>query len=428
MILKNALAILFSVALASNSLASELISQAFIEKHSSEIFYELVEFRRDLFSYPEASGQEERTSSQVAQYLTNLGLEVKTNVGGYGVVGILRGGKKGRHIAWRADMDAAKFQYGAELNGHSHDNSVGHVCGHDVHTTIGLGIANVLSQRRQSVPGVIYFLFQPAEESQEGAKAMIEDGLFDQVELDEIYAAHVAPMEVGTVTTMPGNLFAHARRMVLSFDGTDDHDALSEFVASSVNSLVRIKSPDKFGDLQNIIDPSLGLENPKTIYADYVIVSGKPSSNQRDERLEFHVEVYVTEIDELDRLTQKIKAKLQRSAYASRLRSVQYFHEREGVNNDASLVASAMTALRDQFGEETVQINHGKMPYASEDFGHFQKTVPGVYFFLGASNSKLGMNAFPHMPEFEVDEASIKVGVSYFSSLLLSRAGGQTYK
>ena len=186
------------------------------EEYSKSIYPELIKLRRDLFEHPEASGQEKRTSAIVADYLTDLGLEVKTNIGGYGVVGILNGAKPGKRIAWRADMDAAQFVFGEHEN---HD--VAHVCGHDVHTTIGLGIANTLSQNIENLEGSVYFLFQPAEESQKGAKAMINDGVFEMIQADEIYAAHVGPMPTGVIATKDGNLFSHSRLIEIEFNGTD---------------------------------------------------------------------------------------------------------------------------------------------------------------------------------------------------------------
>lgn len=423
MILRNLSIALIFTALTSSAFANDnAYTHNFIAEYSASIYYELVEFRRDLFRHPEASGEEKRTSAQVAKYLTDLGLEVKTNVGGYGVVGILKGGKKGKRIAWRADMDGAKFEHSHSDGEEFGDSDVGHVCGHDVHTTIGVGIANVLSQKREHLAGEVYFLFQPAEENQLGAKAMISDGLFDLIKPDEIYAAHVAPMETGVISTRPGNLFAHARRMKVSFNGTDDREGLTSAVTSIMNSLVHIQSPAKFNQLQNVVDPDIGLSNPNSIYTDYVMFSGNPSSNQRGQNLEFQTEIFVTSLEELTFVEQKIKQMIGNTKYSARFRSVQYFHDREGVNNDSALVQSTTTALRDLYGEEVESINYGQIPYSSEDFGHFQRTVPGVYFFLGASNAKLGINAFPHMPGFEVDETSIKVGVSYFSSLIIDRA------
>ena len=393
----------------------------FIDSYSASIYHELVEIRRDLYNHPEPSGEEQRTSTIVAQYLLDLGLEVKTNVGGYGVVGVLKGAKPGKHIAWRADMDAARFSFGFDKQTNFYEHKAGHVCGHDVHTTIGLGIANVLSQNVTELAGTVYFLFQPAEESQEGAKAMIKDGLFELIEPDEIYGLHVGPMQTGTISTMPGNVFSHARRIRLDFDGIGDFEALTDTVNTVMRSLVRVESPSKFLKLQNITDPSLGLGNQNTIYRDYVIFYADPHARKLENGLAFHTEVYTTRREELDQVVQQIRDKLEQTKYKDRLRSVEYFDEREGVDNNPQLVKETISTLRSIFGADVVNKSYGQIPFSSEDFGHFQRKVPGVYFFLGAANENLGITAFPHMSNFSVDETSIKVGVNYFSTLILER-------
>ena len=130
-----------------------------IEKQTNEIFTNLVEIRRDFHEHPELAGNEKRTSKIIAEYLSNLGLEVKKGVAGYGVVGILKGGKEGKNIAWRADMDAIPNDFPDEVSYKSKNNGIQHGCGHDVHIAIGLGIAEVLSKNKESIKGTIYFIF-----------------------------------------------------------------------------------------------------------------------------------------------------------------------------------------------------------------------------------------------------------------------------
>lgn len=172
----------------------------FIQSHTDEIFDSLVKIRRDLHKHPEVSGEEKRTSEKIAEYLLSLGLEVKTGIGGNGVVGILKATKEGKHIAWRADIDAMPSDIPDVVDFKSEDRGVRHICGHDVHTTIALGIANVLASQKKHLKGTIYFIFQPAEESFTGAKAMINDGLFDIIKPEEIYGLHITPSPSGIVS------------------------------------------------------------------------------------------------------------------------------------------------------------------------------------------------------------------------------------
>jgi amidohydrolase len=141
-------------------------------QQSDKLFPELVKIRRDLHQYPELSGQEVRTSQIVATYLRELGMEVHTDIGGHGVVGILNAGKPGKKIARRADMDAIKSADAEEFSFQSLNPGVSHNCGHDLHTTIGLGIANVMSQMKEQIEGQVYFIFQPSEEAFTGAQAL----------------------------------------------------------------------------------------------------------------------------------------------------------------------------------------------------------------------------------------------------------------
>lgn len=394
------------------------------EQYSKKLYTELLRVRRDLYNNPEPSGHEKRTSAVVAKYLTDLGLEVKTNIGGYGVVGILESAQPGKRIIWRADMDAAKFQYSE--NDHDSDNDtinkdVAHVCGHDVHTTIGLGIANTLSQNVDDLAGTVYFLFQPAEESQQGAKAMIDDGLFDIIHADEIYAAHVAPMPTGIITTSPNNVYAHSRFLEVEFNGNDDVENISAMINNAMSSIVRMKSPEKFTNLLNVTDPELGLANPDTIYQDYVIFAGPAHEKKVNNRVVFSTELFTSDYKDIELVVEELEQKIRASKFSGRFDSISISHEREGVYNSQELVQEANQFFKDVYGENALQNNFGKIPFASEDFGHFQKTVPGVYFFIGVASAEEGHVAFPHMPGFDVDEMVIQYGVSRFSSLIEAR-------
>ncbi|MGB3143249.1 MAG: amidohydrolase, partial [Maribacter sp.] len=153
-----------------------------VESRTGEIFERLVAFRRDIHRHPELGGEEKRTAEKIREYLTSLGLEVKTGIGGHGVVGILRGGKDGRKIAWRADMDALASNSRDVVAFQSSNPGVRHICGHDVHVAIALGIADVLVSLKNQINGTIYFVFQPSEENVRGAKAMMDDGLFEMID------------------------------------------------------------------------------------------------------------------------------------------------------------------------------------------------------------------------------------------------------
>ena len=201
-----------------------------VQEHTDAIYDELVNIRRDLHQYPELAGHEKRTAQIVENYLLDLRLEVKKGFAGYGLVGILNGDKKGKKIAWRADMDAIDLRTMGNIHyPKSKKPGAAHLCGHDVHTAIGLGIANVLSQLKHHIDGTVYFVFQPAEETFQGAKTMVEDGLFSAIHPDEMYGLHVFPMEVGSVATKPEELFAYERKIKISFDKSLNQEAFNHF-------------------------------------------------------------------------------------------------------------------------------------------------------------------------------------------------------
>jgi amidohydrolase len=162
-----------------------------IRLQTDSLFTKLVGIRRDLHENPERAGNETRTSAMVAAHLRKLGLEVKTGQYGHSVVGILRGGHSGKTIAWRADLDALPGDFRDPVPFRSRKPGVHHACGHDVHITIALGIAEVLAKHRKSLQGTVVFVFQPEEETFKGAKALMERGVFSSIKPDEIYGLHI---------------------------------------------------------------------------------------------------------------------------------------------------------------------------------------------------------------------------------------------
>ena len=145
----------------------------------------MVEIRRDLHQNPELAGNEIRTAKVIADYLTDLGLKVKTGIAGYGVIGILKGKEDGKNVAWRADMDALLNDLPDDVSYKSKISGVQHGCGHDVHMAIGLGIAEVLAKNIDSIRGTIYFIFQPEEETFVGAKNIVNNDAFDKMNIDK---------------------------------------------------------------------------------------------------------------------------------------------------------------------------------------------------------------------------------------------------
>lgn len=190
-----------------------------------ELYPELVAFRRDLHMYPELSFHEEKTPQKIADYLKSLGFEVRTEVGGRGVVGLLRGGKPGKTVALRADFDALPIQDEKDVPYKSRIPGVMHACGHDLHTAALLGVAKALSEHKAQLAGNVVFIHQFAEETiPGGAKPMIEDGCLDGV--DVIYGAHVASdLPLGKVGVKEGYMMAAGDSFEIEIQGKGAHGA-----------------------------------------------------------------------------------------------------------------------------------------------------------------------------------------------------------
>jgi metal-dependent amidase/aminoacylase/carboxypeptidase family protein len=175
-----------------------------IAAYLDETAAEWVALRRDLHQHPELSGQEVRTAKVVADRLRRLGLEVRTGMGGHGVVGVLTGGRPGPLVAYRADMDAVRSNSPDPVAFPSLEPGIRHICGHDVHVTIGLALAAALAHVKADWPGRVMFIFQPSEENATGARAMLRAGLFTPAKPDAIFGLHSAPLDVGRITSKSG--------------------------------------------------------------------------------------------------------------------------------------------------------------------------------------------------------------------------------
>jgi amidohydrolase len=204
---------------------------------------EMKSIRRDLHAHPELAYEEQRTAQRVAQCLTNWGIEIRTGLGGTGVVGIIRGSltHDAHHaIGLRADMDALPMQ---ETNTFAHASQYPgkmHGCGHDGHTAMLLNAARYLANHREFA-GTVYFIFQPAEEGAAGAKRMIEDGLFDLFPMKAVFGMHNWPgMPVGSFGVTPGPIMASSNEFHITVHGKGAHAGMPQLGADPIMAAVQI--------------------------------------------------------------------------------------------------------------------------------------------------------------------------------------------
>ena len=399
----------------------ETLTQESIKLETDKIFGKLVEVRRNFHENAELAGKEKQTQEFIKQYLLGLGIEVKTDIYGYGIVGILNGTKPGKKIAWRAEMDALPNDFPDNVDFKSKAKGVQHSCGHDVHMAIALGIAEIFSKYRKSLNGTVYFIFQPEEETFIGAKNMIGIGLLSKIKPDEVYGLHVTALPVGQIIVKPNEMFAYQKRIRIRLKNELTKDKVNELTQKIHTLLSRAKIDSKPWEIQNISDSAVGLMNSNTIFKDYLIIDENFNTYSKNNELFLETYLYETNFSNLKKIIPKIKKMIENSNYKEQILSVSFVQENPTVNNDKKLTDIAVGILDNIYGKSFVAKDYGQVPFFNDDFVYFQQKIPGVYFFLGGSNIDKGIIAMNHSPNFKVDEECIRIGVKIFSSLIQER-------
>jgi amidohydrolase len=364
---------------------------------------ELIEIRRDIHRHPEPSGQEVRTAALVAERLAALGLEVETGVGGHGVVGILVGGKPGHVVAYRADMDAMRDNSPDPVPFRSENPGVRHICGHDIHTTVALGVAEALASIRGELPGTVKFVFQPAEENMQGAKAMIENGVLEDPAPSAIFAVHTAPLEVGQIGTVEGLGLPGTDVIRVRVTGGEAPAEVARAMArliSGVSTVGPPGSPEPEGD-------------------DFIWANARSSRLPGSDGYAVSGSVKASGEDQYASAKKQIKNGLKLLAAGETRYELEY-RDRvlADMINDVQLVRDSEGPLRRVLGAENV-IASGSSPYFGEDFAFYQQIIPGALYWLGVSNSEKGTVGMPHSPAYVADEESIMVGSRAMAAVLL---------
>ncbi|MDY7229587.1 M20 metallopeptidase family protein [Hyalangium rubrum] len=389
---------------------------ATITEKATALQPELISIRRDLHRHPELSGTERRTAGVVAERLTALGLEVRTGIGGHGVVGILRGGRPGPVVAYRADMDAVVGQeppgreYGSTVPG------VQHVCGHDLHTAIGIGVASILSSLREQMPGTAVFLFQPAEENIQGAQAMIRDGALVDPRPDVIYALHSFPFRVGTVAQ--GAVFAGLDQFTLELTGEHATSAVAQRLQARLSEFGTV-APLK--QAEQVAPYLADIQKPGGPYSTAIYMNVKISPSDVPTRFLVRGTVKASSDSMYPQLRQSVKEAVERelgaTGYQLSFRDAPF----PSMSSDPQVTAGAAPTLAEAVGEGNVLTLHATHIYSGEDFALFLQQLPGTMFLLGVANPARGILGAPHFPDFDADEESILIGTKAMSSVLWQR-------
>ena len=364
----------------------------------------LIEIRRHIHSHPELSGQEYQTAAFVAGVLSSSGLHVQEGVGKTGVIGELQGtGEDKRILAIRTDMDALPIQERSGLEFASRIEGIMHACGHDVHTTVGLGTAMILAQIAEEISGKVRFLFQPAEEIAQGASWMVADGAMDQV--SGILGVHVFPsIPAGSIGVRYGALTAAADDLEIIIMGESGHGARPHEAIDAIwiASQVIITLQQAISRTQNPLRPvvlSIGKINggrAPNIIADKVQLLGTVRS--------LHPETRANLPNWIERIVASVC-----NSYGAKYQ-VNYRQGIPSVQNDYFLTQLLQSSAEEAWGSDRVQV----LPEPSlgaEDFSVYLERSPGSMFRLGVGFKDRVMNYPLHHPQFEIDESAIVTGV-----------------
>jgi metal-dependent amidase/aminoacylase/carboxypeptidase family protein len=388
-----------------------------IAEEADKIYEEIVEIRHDLHKHPELSGKEERTSGVIAKQLKSMGLDVTTNVGGYGVVGVLQGKPGGPVVAYRADMDALPQNIREDVPYKSVHKGVSHACGHDVHVTVGLGIAKVLSSMKDEFSGKVKFIFQPAEENIQGARAMIAEGVLENPKPDFIFAVHVAPLEAGQIATMPGGGLPGYEPFTITLKGKENLKEAAKTALKALQAIGTVSFPRNMQEYEKIFRAMFQKESFLTDFVFLMIRKDRKKST--DEKTVISGALKAAKPEGYTRAHEQIKKVLTDLDHKDVKGDVKFGKRFPAMICDEEIAMEAIAPIEAILGDNSVVVAYGMIPFHGEDFALFLEKIPGAMFYLGGSNTPEGVIAAPHNPAFCVDEKALLVGVKGMTSLIV---------
>jgi amidohydrolase len=397
-----------------------------IDRRAQQIANKVVGWRRDIHEHPELGNRETRTAKIVADHLRSLGMEVRAGVAHTGVVGVLRGGKPGKVVALRAEMDAlpvteqVNLPFASKVKATYNGQEVGvmHACGHDNHVAILMGVAEIFAGMKDQLPGTVKFIFQPAEEGapsgeEGGAALMIKEGAFDNPKPDAVFGLHVwGAGNVGHIGYRSGGTMASSDLLRIIVRGKQTHGAAPW---AGVDPIV-VSSQIVLG-LQTIASRQLDVTRTPSIITIGSIHGGLRYNIIPDEvQLDGTIRAFSSEVQR--DMHRRIKLTAESiAASAGATANVVITPQYPVTINDPALTETMLSTLRRVAGADMV--SEQPLVTAAEDFAFFAQRSPGLFIFLGATRKGVDPAAAPanHSPYFEVDEGVLPLGVRVLANL-----------
>jgi amidohydrolase len=398
-----------------------------IDRTTKEILPQVVTWRRDFHQHPELGMQEVRTSKIVADHLRGLGLDVQTGVAGTGVVGILKGGRPGKVVGLRADMDGLPvteqvdlpFKSTQKATWNGQQTGVMHACGHDNHMAILMGVATVLSRMRAELPGTVKFIFQPAEEGPGGAEPMVKAGVLENPKVDAVFGLHVFPYPTGTIVYRSGPLMASADEFTIEITGRQTHGAVPW---GGVDPIVI--GAQLVTSMQSIVSRTVNIAQAPAVVTVGRFTAGN-RSNIIPDKAELVGTVRAFDQGERAKIRQRLTDMATKYAEAAGATAkVTWGLGYPVTTNDPALTERMVPTLQRVAGPGKAIV--GPLTGTAEDFSYFQQQVPGLFFFLGVTPpGQEATAAANHSPLFFADEAALPVGVRALANLTVDFLSGR---
>ncbi|MDQ0253118.1 amidohydrolase [Evansella vedderi] len=385
-----------------------------VQGFGEKIFEEVLALRRHFHQYPELSGEEFETANKVKETLEAYGIPYTDGYAKTGVLGVIEGGKPGKTVALRADMDALPIE---EQNDHPYVSKVKgkmHACGHDAHTAMLLGAGKLLNDRKEDLPGKVLLVFQPSEEftPRGGAEPMMEDGVFREHEPDAIFAQHVWPdLPVGQIGTMGGSMMGASDRFKVIIEGAGGHASMPHqtvdaiIVANSVISSLQTIVSRNVNPIHSAVLTIGKIEGGSryNVIADKVVLEGtirtytQETKNVVKER--FHDIVY--------------GVSKTMGAHAT----IQYFDGYPATVNTPHWAEHVKKTARQLYGDKAAPDVEPCL--GGEDFSRFLLKYPGAYFWLGTAVPGVEKQNPLHDPKFKMDPKALSYGTELMAQVAI---------